>query len=74
MVTRVTWVIATEDPIQGQLKEGRVHAYDLVEQRVPHPLGGVKVTIRHDQLWTDAAPGPRCQHCLQIVGQEHSGG
>jgi hypothetical protein len=66
--------IETDDPSSpdptGQV--GRVHAYDAIEGHVPHQLS-VSYLVREDLAWRVAAPGPRCQHCLEIVGQEGPG-
>jgi hypothetical protein len=51
---------------------GRVHAYDIIEGRLAHPVAA-GCTVEEDRPWTDAARGPRCQHCLQIVAQEGPG-
>jgi hypothetical protein len=60
----MTWVMAVETGVNA----GRVHAYDLEKGQVPHPLGA-QYEVRADRRWADPAPGPRCQHCLEIVGQ-----
>jgi hypothetical protein len=73
-IALVRWVMAIEAPDPGSTGRaaqgaGRVHAYDIIEARLAHALG-VEYTVKADLMWGDAAPGPRCQHCLEIVGQE----
>jgi hypothetical protein len=51
---------------------GRVHAYDAIEGNVAHPLW-VSYAVREDLAWRLKAPGPRCRHCLEIVGPEGRG-
>jgi hypothetical protein len=59
----VTWGVATE------LRGSRwVHAYDLDQGRIPHPLNA-EYEVRRDLEWRTAVEAPRCQHCLEIVGQ-----
>jgi hypothetical protein len=45
-----------------------VHAYDLDQERLPHPLNA-DYKIRTDLAWRSAVEAPRCQHCLEIVAQ-----
>jgi hypothetical protein len=59
------WAIAVE--IDGSLP-GRVHAYDLEVNAIPHPVG-FTYEVQADQSWRTSFASPRCQHCLEIVGQ-----
>ena len=66
------WVVAIEaDRPDRKLKAhgtgGRMHAYDLLEEKLAHPLA-VRHTVNADLMWGDAASGPRCQHCVEIAG------
>jgi hypothetical protein len=45
-----------------------VHAFDLDQDRLLHPLNA-EYEIRPDLDWRTALEAPRCQHCLEIVGQ-----
>jgi hypothetical protein len=67
----MTWVVATEDHEGWPDTDGPIHAYDLITRQVPHPLGGITCTVHRSQLWSTAR-GRRCQHCLEIVGEEGS--
>jgi hypothetical protein len=70
------WVMAIEDPASHTREAdatGRVHAYDIIEGRLAHPMVS-RYTVEEGRMWTDAAPGPRCQHCLQIVDQDRPTG
>jgi hypothetical protein len=59
----VTWVVAIDSRSPRW-----VHAYDVILGRVPHPLN-TDPEVRRDLSWRTAAEAPRCQHCLEIVGQ-----
>jgi hypothetical protein len=59
----VTWALAIE-----KTRARWVHAYDLVRDQVPHPLNA-DYEVRRDLDWRTAVEAPRCQHCLEIVGQ-----
>jgi hypothetical protein len=62
-MTDVTWAVAID-----RRSPWWVHAYDVIRSRVPHPLTG-DLEVRHDLRWRTATEAPRCQHCLEIVGQ-----
>jgi hypothetical protein len=68
--------MAIEDPgsdVREADATGRVHAYDIIEGHLAHPMAA-RYSVEEDRPWTAAARGPRCQHCLQIVDQDHLSG
>ena len=71
------WVVAREEPDRLSHRRGtpigRLHAYDVVADRLAHPLmmGYTVEGLKEGtdmRLWQEPADGPRCRHCIEIAG------